>query len=152
MFKKLKYGIANLIKWFPVIWKDRDWDHYFFHKMMQQKLIHIEKFFREHGNHIRSEADAKDVKFCINLLERILEDEYEEKAFAPHDKKWGKVSMDVGKNGLVSFNRDKVLTEEEKEQERKEFQLCNGRAYKSRMNDLEYLYNYIAKHVTSWWD
>jgi len=152
MFKKLKYGIANLIKWFPVIWNDRDWDHYFFHILLQKKLRNMEKYFRKYGNHIRSEADADDVKFCANLLERIIKDEYEQNAFAPHDKKWGELKIDIGKNGLVKFSRPNVITEEDKKKERAEFKICNGRAYKSKMNDLEYLYNYIARHVLSWWD
>jgi len=44
------------------------------------------------------------------------------------------------------------MNKADKELERAEFKICNERAYRSKNNDLEYLYNYIAKHVLSWWD
>ena len=31
-------GIKNLIKWFPIIWKDRNWDHSYIYEILKFKL------------------------------------------------------------------------------------------------------------------
>ena len=36
--KYLYYGIKNLITWFPVIWKDRDWDDYYILEILKFKI------------------------------------------------------------------------------------------------------------------
>lgn len=40
-------GIKNLIRWFPLIWKDKDWDHWFLEEMMIQKLNNMADFFED---------------------------------------------------------------------------------------------------------
>ncbi len=32
-------GVKNLWKWFPTIWKDRDWDDYYIWILLEKKLI-----------------------------------------------------------------------------------------------------------------
>ncbi len=46
-FRSIKYGIKNLITWFPIIWKDRDWDHWYLYKILRFKLIQMENLQRE---------------------------------------------------------------------------------------------------------
>ena len=33
--KNLKYYFKNIIKWSPILWKDRDWDHYFIYEALR---------------------------------------------------------------------------------------------------------------------
>lgn len=32
------YGIRNLIRWLPIIWCDRDWDHVYLLKILEKKI------------------------------------------------------------------------------------------------------------------
>ena len=36
-------GIKNLFKWFPIVWKDRDWDDHFIFE-----IIHYQQFFAKY--------------------------------------------------------------------------------------------------------
>lgn len=46
-FVSLKIGIRNLILYFPVIWQDRDYDQFFFHKLLKFKIDKMIKHFEE---------------------------------------------------------------------------------------------------------
>jgi hypothetical protein len=36
--KYIKQGVKNLIYWFPIIWKDRNWDSHYIFEIMKHKL------------------------------------------------------------------------------------------------------------------
>jgi len=44
MINALVYGIRNLWRWFPVIWKDRDWDHGYLSRILEFKLLSMYLF------------------------------------------------------------------------------------------------------------
>lgn len=69
-------SVGNLIKWFPVIWKDRDWDHYFIFEVIAFKLKKQSNYIKEKGFHTRSDVDAGQMMICVNLAKRIQEDFY----------------------------------------------------------------------------
>lgn len=67
-----KYGVRNLVKWFPVIWRDRSWDHCFIHLLMEQKLKFVYKEMSRDNRVMRepSEDSSKQLralKHCIHL-------------------------------------------------------------------------------------
>lgn len=66
-------GISNLIKWFPLIWKDRDFDHGYLYDILYFKLGEMQKFF-ESDNTWSANANeyAKQIKGCKELLRRIM--------------------------------------------------------------------------------
>ncbi len=72
-FYAIKNGIFNLIKWFPLIWKDQDFDHGYLYDILYFKLGEMQKFF-ESDNTYSANADqyAKQIKECRRLLERII--------------------------------------------------------------------------------
>ena len=92
-FRNIKYGIENLMCWIPIIWKDRDWDHWFLYKVLQHKLKQMIKLQRKYGHSINSNDYADQMQLCVNLLERIITDEYLDNALIPHEKKWGQSEM-----------------------------------------------------------
>lgn len=81
-------SVGNLIKWFPVIWKDRDWDDHYIFEIFKFKLEKQAKYIKEKGFHTNSDLDAKRMMLCVKLMEKIQEDfytmeymDYEEKDF-----------------------------------------------------------------------
>ena len=157
-FRDVKHGIGNLIKWFPIIWKDRDWDHYFFHIMVRQKLENMEHLLRNYGHHVDAEKDADKIRVCVCLLNRIIDDEYHEMVYKDHDKKWGDTHFRWeeydGNEDLceLHIDRDNVKTKEDKDQERKEFRALMHREGELKTQDLKYLYQTLAKYILHWWD
>ena len=75
MIYNIYYGIRNLIKWFPIIWRDRGWDWTYLVIMLQHKLGGIEKQL-EIGNHTYWRKDWKRVHYAKLLCDRIIQDEY----------------------------------------------------------------------------
>lgn len=37
-YYSIKNGIWNIIRWFPVIWEDRDWDDYYIFALLYHKF------------------------------------------------------------------------------------------------------------------
>lgn len=69
------YGIKNLIRWFPIIWRDRDWDWVFLAEMMEYKLRRMSENLNKN---VRGE-DARQCLLCAELLKRLRADDISDK-------------------------------------------------------------------------
>lgn len=153
----IKYGIENLIRWFPVIWKDRDGDQYYFYVILRQKLKHMEHLHSSDKSHLMSaEQTAKEIKICFDLLDRLVKDEYDESAFKKYYEKWGRskfdwIPVDDECCSLEITNKN-VKTEKDKKQETKEFRRASEHEVNMRKQDVKYLFHYMRKHIEVWWD
>ncbi len=67
----------NLIKWFPTIWNDRDWDGSFILKILQKKIEFQRKELVGANRHTKIEQDNRDMTLALNLLERVREEYYQ---------------------------------------------------------------------------
>ena len=84
LFGKLHWRIRNfltschnLIKWFPIIWNDRDWDGNYILKILQKKIEFQRKELVNANRHTRIESDNRDMTIVLNLLERVREEYYQ---------------------------------------------------------------------------
>lgn len=76
MLSNIYYGILNLYIYLPLIWKDRDWDWSYLAEMMEFKLRKMADHTDNHSYHLRSEIDAKQMKTCALLLNRVKREHY----------------------------------------------------------------------------
>ena len=51
LHRDIAKGIKNLWKWFPVIWKDRDWDNYFIFEALKFKLKNTANYLVKHDRY-----------------------------------------------------------------------------------------------------
>lgn len=72
-------GIRNLIKWFPIIWKDRDYDHYYMMEILKKKMLFSAKSMRESALS-NSLKYAEQMENCAILLHVIQNECYIEEA------------------------------------------------------------------------
>ena len=156
-FRDLKQGIKNLIIWFPVIWKDRWWDHWFFYVLLHKKLSLMEENIRKYGIHVNAEQDADKIKICVNILKRLIDDKYHEIAHSNHKKKWGESKMnfidtDDPELSELKITYDSVKTDKDKEQQRKDFRRACEKEQELREQDLDMLFTLLRKHIQTWWD
>jgi hypothetical protein len=63
--------LRKLIRWIPIIWKDRDWDYYFVYEILKQKLIDTEVYIRKDGLHVFNEHDADSILKAIKMIEKV---------------------------------------------------------------------------------
>lgn len=157
-------GIYNFFLWFSVIFYDRQFDYVFILKILQRKFELMEKFYLKDAIIKRSDVVAKQMKICKILISRILKDEYCKKELDELDENfgelrmWGEAAFDekTGEqlNDMCRLEISRIFadTPEKREYERKEFLRIMKLKEKRKSDDIEFLFKYITKHLTSWWD
>ena len=68
--------IKNIIRWIPVLWKDRDWDHYYIFEILKTKLKFQSEYIRKKGYHENAEHEANRMDLCIKLINRVQNEYY----------------------------------------------------------------------------
>lgn len=156
--RSFKIGIKNLIVWFPIVWKDRQWDHQYIYTVFRHKLNLTEQFIRHNGIHVNNIADADKIKKCVILLDRLMKDEYHENVFKNHYKKWGEPNMDFKdcdenpELSVLDIKYPHVKTEEDDKKQTKDFRIKSKMEAAMREQDLDMLFKLMRKHIQSWWD
>ncbi len=79
IFSDLTGGVANVIRWIPVIWLDRDYDWCYLAHVMEYKLRRMSKAF-ENGHHLHRARDARQTLICAELLKRLVTADYYDNA------------------------------------------------------------------------
>jgi hypothetical protein len=74
--KYFKQGVKNIIYWFPIIWKDRNWDDHYIFDILKHKLKAQAKYIGDRDWHTRAQLDAKRMRLCVKLIEKIQEEDY----------------------------------------------------------------------------
>ena len=74
--KYLKEGIKNIIYWLPIIWKDRHWDSHYIFEILKHKLKAQANYIGGRGFHTRAHQDARRMRLCVKLMQKIQDDDY----------------------------------------------------------------------------
>lgn len=148
--------IIHVIKWLPIIWNDSEWDSYYIFKILRFKLYNMGKHFHNNGHCINHKEVAHEMKTCIHLLDRIMEDGYDLEAFDLIEKKWGKINNIWeyrDKYTLLKYSyRDKVFSKKDDEQCHKHSLREYKRAEDRRNYDIYYLFHILNRKILTWWD
>ena len=155
----IKYGVKNLIVYFPVIWNNREWDYLFLYKLMEKKLQRMEYNIRTYGHHVGNEKDANRIKECHEIITRLLADDYFgdnfEKDFT---EKYGELdhffTKVEDKPNLCQWNSDftKTKTKEEQEEANTEWHRLYKLAEEMKQKEKRKLFRKMATYIESWWD
>lgn len=74
-FRNLKYYFKNIIKWSPILWKDRDWDHYYIVNTLRFKIENTAKYIAKNKRYIGYERDVERMNLVVKLIDK-MQDEY----------------------------------------------------------------------------
>jgi hypothetical protein len=85
-YKYVKYGVKNLYKWFWIIWKDRDWDHYYIFQLLKFKLEKQARHLAENGFHNDAQRDAERMMTCVRLIDKIQNEDYYDEMHSKNKK------------------------------------------------------------------
>ena len=109
LHKTIWTGLKNLWYWFPVIWKDRNWDDHYIFEVMIHKLKAQSKYIGERDWHTTAKRDAEIMMICVKLMKLVQDDFYSSEYSDYHKTKhWFE---DVpGKEGYSSWE-SKLLEE-----------------------------------------
>lgn len=77
-FKDFKSGIKNLIKWFPIVWKDRDWDDAYILYVLKFKLANTRDRILKNDIIIDEDQNEikRDITICVNLIDSFVDEKY----------------------------------------------------------------------------
>ena len=76
MHNEFASGVKNLWRWFPTIWRDRDWDGDFIFEILRVKLEHQAKYIGDRDIHTRAKTDAEKMRLVAKLIKLHQEDFY----------------------------------------------------------------------------
>lgn len=77
--------IYNLYRWFPIIWKDEDWDDFYIFEILKFKLKNQAEYIGYHDRHTTAKRDAEIMMLCVRLIEKV-QDEYYGKEYLDYCK------------------------------------------------------------------
>ena len=77
LHRDIQYGVQNLIRWFPIIWKDRDWDQAYIWDMLERKLRNQSYHIKHYGHHVDTDHDSRNMLICANLIKKIKDEHYD---------------------------------------------------------------------------
>lgn len=75
--RKFKLGIRNLIRWFKVIWRDRDYDTSFIWEILKTKLKNQAEYIGKHDRTMSSKKNSQMMMTCVRLIEKIENETYD---------------------------------------------------------------------------
>lgn len=125
-------GIKNLIVWFPIIWKDRQWDYVFIFIMLKHKLELMKIMFENDAYTEKAPEVVDKLKRCIKLLDRLSDDSiYFDEANTEYNYTFdkSKTKSNIDKLRATGLYEEKLF-----------------------QYDLNELTTMLRKHIKEWWD
>ena len=77
--RRIRYffeSLHNLYRWFPVIWKDKDYDGYYTLVILRHKIKHVRELTVKNKRFIGWEIEVKWMNIVIILLTNIIDGNY----------------------------------------------------------------------------
>ena len=162
--KDFIYGIKNLWKWFPVIWKDRDWDQHFIYEVLIHKLEKQATCFSQSEYSTRSKREAEKMFLCARLAriqqEELYVDEFYESyemkhEFIPTDetKKWYTMESEIISENFIDYftkypRQYRLVDKTDKDKE----DIAREIAYKNQERSRKLLFKIMEQNIERWWD
>ena len=102
--RDIQRSITNVIRWIPIIWKDRDWDDWYIFTILQTKLKFQAKYIGDRDIHTRAKRDAEIMNLCVKLIEKIKEEYYDTEFMDYHDTEYDFVDSHRPGYKQMTFN------------------------------------------------
>jgi hypothetical protein len=136
------YGIKNLWKWLPIIYRDRDWDQHFIYEVLKTKLEFQAKYIHNNGVHNDAHRDAEKMLLCARLIEIQQEDLYAREYIDYSEK-------DNLNKYFKKYKRQYDLMDKT---DKDDFEIAIHIAHKNQDRSRKLLFKIIEENIESWWD
>lgn len=148
-FREFSRNIKNLIRWFPVIWKDRDWDHHFIWEILKFKLKNQSKYIGGRDIHTSAKYDAQRMMLCVRLIDKIQEEYYsmEYIDYQRFDEYFNQHKAAVRK---VLANKEHQIFELTEADYKK--RLAMNLSYYNEKRAQDILFRLLNRDIKGWWD
>lgn len=158
--------LGRALRYFTIGWLNHDFDAIFMHELLLFKLKRMQYCFIHYGYHSEDcenyKPKMKSLALAIKLLERYCKNDYNRWSDM-HERKWGplthkSIKVEGSENKVygphyrMEFSRPNAITEQEKEQERKESMEAYNKDDKESERDIRIVYQIVSKYHRYWWD
>lgn len=153
-FRDIFTGMKNLYIWFPIIWKDRNFDQFYLYKILEFKIRNMgDEFLSERvRNFIDVEKEGNEMIKCADTLRKVMEDNYTQEYFADIDRIYGEAHfITVNGGSAMKLVRDNVKTREEEKLVDKLVLEADNKAEEAKMKDLSFVMDSIKNNSLKWW-
>ena len=160
-------GCHNLIKWFPTIWNDRDWDGHYILKILQKKIEFQRKELVNANRHTEVERDNRYMTLALNLLERVREEHYSLECMdywhdtisfedVPDNKNLKSIEIETTAERFDEYldkypSSVRAIIKEHGEQDDKK-RLCLMVSYYNHNKANKLLFRVLEERLSQWWD
>ena len=157
-------GIKNLWNWFPVIYRDRDYDQTFIYEILIHKLEKQAKRIGQNDWHTEAKRDAEKMLLCARLARIQQEDLYrlehmdyldQDFEFVPTDETEEYFSMEstVTRDDLVDYlykyrRQHKLIDKTGKTNQEIALEIAHNNQERSR----KLLFKIMENNIGRWWD
>lgn len=152
-FYSFKHGIKNIIKWFPIIWNDRDYDEYYIYNILYHKFKSMEKFYLSGDAYSAKATDvAKQLRVVKNLAKRLKEENYLINALMWHEQKYPDFLENICNFEATDNPQIKTWKDLNPEGKKESFNRYDKHSDYMENQDREMLFKLMSKHINEWWD
>ncbi len=92
-------GVKNLCKWLPIVWKDRDWDHFYIFQVLKFKIEKQAKYLSDKDRHMNAKRDAEIMMTVVRLIDKVQDETYNMEYMDYHKTKHFFEELDEKRNG-----------------------------------------------------
>ena len=167
-------GVKNIWKWFPTIWKDRDWDDDFIYEILRVKIENQAYHIGSNDRHTSAARNTEIMLLCARLIRIQQEDLYgmeytdylkEDHKFVPTDetKKWYTIENTTIEDNLDEYfekylkaynlsvsGKINYFSRSGEEKDRKTIAMEIAQYNQQKSHKL--LFKILDEHLESWWD
>jgi len=85
LHRDIAQGFKNLWKWFPVIWKDRDWDDFYIFEVLKHKIKNTADYTEKKQRFVGWENEVRYMRICVKLIEKLQDEYYQHEYWEYYD-------------------------------------------------------------------
>jgi hypothetical protein len=94
-------GVKNLWRWFWVIWRDKDYDDYYYWEVTKKKITQIRDLHAKNLTFVDSPRDVEKMNVILKLIDKIQDDVYRNEYF---DEEYYESKMRIDENRYLQFD------------------------------------------------
>ena len=167
-------SVGNLIKWFPVIWKDRDWDDHYIFEVLKFKVKNQAKYIGTRNLYIGADRDSEIMNLCVRLMDKVQHEFYSSEYMDYHESEYNWLDVEdrpdskqleieqISENYDEYFAKHKLAVKRVINTPKYQIFKLTDDDYKNRlaMNVSYYnhnrarkiLFELISRNIEKWWD
>lgn len=130
-------GVSNIVKFMPIIYKDRDYDWTYLTELMRFKIDNMRKFHATSAHYIGTEHNVKRLRVIAECLNRIANKDYSFEHYDKLEKKYGdKLWNNDNRGDAINKEINNMLDRE---------------SYMEKQ-DMELFVQYFKRYLKHFWD